>query len=75
MIEVLETLNGDETSEEIQSKIYEIGKKLNFENLRDWFKAFYEVILGQAQGPRIGSFIKFYGITETLKLLKKTHLE
>ena len=75
MIEVLENLNGDETSEEIQSKIYEIGKKLNFENLRDWFKAFYEVILGQAQGPRIGSFIKFYGITETLNLLKKVHLE
>ena len=75
IIDVLENLKGNETSEEIQSRIYEIGKKLKFENLRDWFKAFYEVVLGQTQGPRIGSFIKFYGIDATLKLLKKVHLE
>ena len=35
---------------------------LKFENLRDWFSAFYQVVLGQDQGPRLGSFIKFYGI-------------
>ena len=31
---------------------------------------FYEVILGQKQGPRLGSFIKFYGITKTVELLE-----
>ena len=43
---------------------------LNFENLKDWFSAFYQVILGQDQGPRLGSFIKLYGIQKTIKLLK-----
>ena len=56
--------------EEIQTKIYDIGMSLKYENLKDWFSAFYEVILGQNQGPRLGSFIKFYGITETSKLLE-----
>ena len=43
---------------------------LEFENLRDWFSGFYEVILGQKQGPRLGSFIKFYGINKTIELLQ-----
>ncbi len=71
MIEMLKKLNGNENSEDIQTKIYDIGMKLEFENLKEWFSAFYEVILGQNQGPRIGSFIKFYGINETLKLFEK----
>ena len=41
-----------------KQKIYDIGMSLGFENLKDWFSAFYEVILGQKQGPRLGSFIK-----------------
>ena len=45
-------------------------KKKKFENLKDWFSAFYQVVLGQDQGPRLGSFIKFYGINETIKLLE-----
>ena len=43
---------------------------LKFENLKDWFSAFYQVVLGQDQGPRLGSFIKFYGLNETIKLLE-----
>ena len=57
--------------EEIQTKIYEIGMILKFENLRDWFSAFYQVVLGQEQGPRLGSFIKFYGIKKTITLLNQ----
>ncbi|MBC33301.1 MAG: lysine--tRNA ligase, partial [Rickettsiales bacterium] len=52
-------------------KIYDIGMSLNYENLREWFGAFYEVILGQKQGPRLGSFIKFYGIKKTISLLNE----
>ena len=71
LVEVLKKLKGNEKSEEIQKKIYEIGKSLDFESLRDWFLAFYEVILGQKEGPRLGSFINLYGISKTIKLIEK----
>jgi lysyl-tRNA synthetase, class I len=59
------------TAEELQNAVYEIGKReeFGFENLRDWFKALYETLLGSAQGPRMGSFIALYGIPETRKLI------
>lgn len=64
-------LPADSTGEDIQNLVYEIGKNHNFENLRDWFKALYEVLLGQEQGPRMGSFIALYGIGETRALIEK----
>ena len=70
LIGILKKLDENEDSEAIQTKIYDIGISLNFENLKDWFSAFYEVVLGQSQGPRLGSFIKFYGIEKTIKLLE-----
>jgi lysyl-tRNA synthetase class 1 len=39
--------------------------------LRDWFAALYEVLLGQTQGPRFGSFVELYGIDETRALIVK----
>jgi lysyl-tRNA synthetase class 1 len=62
-------INPSSSSENIQTEIYEIGKKNNFENLRDFFKIVYQVLLGQEQGPRLGSFIKLYGIKKTIKLI------
>ena len=59
----------DSSSETIQTEIYEIGKKHNFENLKFFFKLIYQVLLGQDQGPRLGSFIKLYGIKKTIKLI------
>lgn len=61
----------DETSaEDLQAIVYEVGKNNGFsDNLRDWFKAIYEVLLGQSQGPRFGSFIALYGIRETRALI------
>ena len=56
--------------ETLQSEIYSIGKKHGFENLRDWFKALYEVALGQEQGPRFGSFAALYGPKNTARLIK-----
>ena len=55
----------------IQSLVFEIGKKYEFEPLRNWFKALYQVLLGQDQGPRFGSFIALYGVTETKALIEK----
>ena len=58
-------------TEDIQTIIYDIGMSLKFEPLKEWFTAFYQVILGQDQGPRLGSFIKFYGVKKTISLVKE----
>ena len=71
LIQTLETLDNKSEAEDIQTKIYEIGMELKFSNLKDWFSGFYQVVLGQEQGPRLGSFIKFYGIEQTIQLLKE----
>ena len=57
--------------EALQNLVYEGGKDHGFENLRDWFRAIYEVLLGQSQGPRFGSFIALYGIDETRRLIAR----
>jgi lysyl-tRNA synthetase, class I len=61
----------DTPAEELQTKIYEIGKReeFGFENLRDWFRALYETLLGSSQGPRMGSFIALYGVAATRRLI------
>ncbi len=61
----------DISAEDLQTKVYEIGKaeQYGFENLRDWFAALYQILLGADQGPRMGSFIKLYGIDNTRALI------
>ena len=59
------------TPEEIQTVIYSAGKENGYkENLRNWFKLIYEIIFGDENGPRMGFFISFFGVNETIKLLK-----
>ena len=53
----------------LQSIVFAVGKNHGFEPLRDWFKALYEVLLGQSQGPRFGGFIALYGVAETVALI------
>ena len=67
----LAELPKDADAETIQNVVYEIGKSHPFDNLRDWFKALYEVLIGQSQGPRFGSFIALYGIDETRALIDR----
>ncbi len=59
------------SAEDLQTSVYEIGKReeFGFENLRDWFRALYETLLGSEQGPRMGSFIALYGIENSRKLI------
>ena len=58
--------------EEIQTIIYSVGKDNGYEtNLREWFKAIYEIIFGDQDGPRMGFFISFFGIKETIDLINK----
>jgi len=58
--------NGDD----LQALVFAVGKNHKFENLRDWFQAIYEVLLGASQGPRFGGFIALYGVDETIALIK-----
>jgi lysyl-tRNA synthetase, class I len=58
-------------AEDIQNQVYEVGKRHGFANLRDWFKAQYEVLLGQSQGPRMGTFIALYGLDRTRALIRR----
>jgi len=62
------------SAEAAQNIVYEIGKSQfdglgGFENLRDWFRALYETLLGSEQGPRMGSFIALYGVANTRRLI------
>lgn len=54
----------------LQSIVFAVGKNHEFDNLRDWFKALYEVCLGQSQGPRFGSFMALYGRDESIALIE-----
>ncbi len=39
--------------EDIQTIVYSVGKENGYsENLREWFKAIYEIIFGDKDGPR-----------------------
>ena len=71
LIDFLENSKDDISSEEIQNKIFSIGKELKYENLKDWFLGLYETVLGQSNGPRMGGFIKLFGIKSTISLLNE----
>ncbi|QMV46168.1 lysine--tRNA ligase [Wolbachia pipientis] len=68
--DTLHSLSTTVTAEEIQSQVFSIGKKYDYTNLRDWFQLLYETLLGQKTGPRMGSFIKLYGIDNTIFLIE-----
>ena len=61
------------TGSELQDLVYAAGKDNGYtkETLRGWFQAIYEVLLGQSQGPRFGSFIELYGVPETRALIAR----
>ena len=65
----LEALPADADAEAIQNEVFEVGKAAGFDPLRAWFGALYEVLLGQSQGPRFGSFVAIFGIDRTVALI------
>jgi lysyl-tRNA synthetase class 1 len=67
----LETMPDEREGETVQNVLYEIGKRHGFEPLRDWFKALYEVLFGQSQGPRFGSFAALFGCLPTASLIRR----
>lgn len=71
VIALLDTLTGKEEAEDIQTEFYTIGKKYyEKKELRNWFALLYECLFGFTQGPRLGSFVKIYGVDETKQLVE-----
>ncbi|MBB3903065.1 lysine--tRNA ligase [Methylobacterium brachythecii] len=85
LADLSETLGGHEGSadpEALQAVVYEVGRR-HFPDLsgkskspdgrpgvaKTWFASIYNVLLGEAQGPRFGSFIALYGVAETRALI------
>jgi lysyl-tRNA synthetase class 1 len=70
LIKKLEPITQDTKPEDIQTVVYATGKENGYEkNLRDWFILIYEVLFGSKDGPRMGFFISFFGVQDTIKLL------
>ena len=71
LIEKLQSAEPDLDGEALQSLVYATGMEQGYEGkLRDWFQALYQVLLGQDQGPRFGSFIALYGLEESIALVR-----
>ncbi|MCB1530019.1 MAG: lysine--tRNA ligase [Rhodospirillales bacterium] len=68
----LEALPEGADGEAIQTEVFSAGKENGYDKseLRDWFQAIYEILIGQSQGPRFGSFIELYGVPKTIALIE-----
>jgi len=69
LMAALDALDDSAEAQDIQSAVYATGKDAGYENLREWFQCLYEVLLGQSEGPRMGSFFALYGRDKTRQLL------
>ncbi|MGV7033472.1 lysine--tRNA ligase [Methylobacterium symbioticum] len=73
---------GSTDPEALQAVVYEVGRR-HFPDLsgkakspdgrpgvsQAWFTTIYNVLFGEARGPRFGSFIALYGVAETRALI------
>jgi len=71
LVAKLKALPAGADAEAIQNEVFEVGKAAGFEPLRAWFSALYEVLLGQSQGPRFGSFTAIFGVDRTIDLIER----
>ncbi len=72
LVSRLKKCNDKTDPESLQTIVYSVGKDNGYsDNLREWFKAIYEIIFGDSDGPRMGFFISFFGIKETIDLINK----
>jgi lysyl-tRNA synthetase class 1 len=82
--ETLKDHEGSTDPEALQAVVYEVGRR-HFPDLsgkakspdgrpgvsKTWFASIYNVLFGEAQGPRFGSFIALYGVAGTRALIEK----
>jgi lysyl-tRNA synthetase, class I len=81
--DALSQLPADASAEKIQEVIYEVGRREPFLDKTgkikskdgktgvslDWFNMLYQVLLGQEKGPRFGSFVAVYGVTNAIAMI------
>src|ERR1700754_4422614 len=79
--DALSNLPAAATAEDIQNAVYEIGRREPFLDpvkkgkdgrpgvSLDWFNMLYQVLLGQEKGPRFGSFVAVYGVTNAVAMI------
>ena len=79
--DALSQLGSDASAEDIQNVVYEIGRREPFLDEKkkgkdgrpgvslDWFNMLYQVLLGQEKGPRFGSFVAVYGVSNTVDMI------
>jgi lysyl-tRNA synthetase class 1 len=70
LADALRGMAPDSSAEDIQTVLYDVGKRHPFPELRAFFACLYQVLLGQAEGPRFGQFVALYGIPETIALIE-----
>ncbi len=80
----LAQLPPEASAEDIQNVVYEIGRREPFlDQVKkgkdgrpgvslDWFNMLYQVLLGQEKGPRFGSFVAVYGVTNAVAMIDTT---
>jgi len=54
----------------LQNAVYAIAKEVEFD-IKAWFSCIYRTILGQSDGPRIGSFVALFGTKNMAKLIEE----
>jgi lysyl-tRNA synthetase class 1 len=81
--DALSQLAADAAPEKIQEVVYEIGRREPFLDKTgkiktkdgkpgvalDWLNMLYQVLLGQEKGPRFGSFVAVYGLSNTVEMI------
>ncbi len=67
----LQALPANADSDTVSTAVFSAGTDNGYskEELRQWFQAIYETLLGQSQGPRFGTFIELYGVPDTIALI------
>jgi lysyl-tRNA synthetase class 1 len=81
----LAALPQNASGEDIQTALYDVARPIpRYQNLKakgatperpgvsnDWFAMLYQVLLGEQEGPRFGSFVALYGVAETRALIAR----
>ncbi|MGX9391198.1 lysine--tRNA ligase [Nitrobacteraceae bacterium UC4446_H13] len=79
--DALSQLPDDASAEDIQNVVYEIGRREPFLDHKktgkdgrpgvslEWFNMLYQVLLGQEKGPRFGSFVAVYGVSNAVAMI------
>ena len=70
LIDKLELLDEEIEVSNVQNLIYEIAKNNDYD-IKAWFTAIYEILLGTTHGPRLGTFFTLFGIKNSINLIRE----